>query len=80
LNVNAQVFDTDPVDGAPAQARLEAVAQACQKLNAYADEGVLKLSYQKGATALTISADVPLRFLRSERMVWGTAVTGMAAD
>src|SRR5271157_2114210 len=63
-----------------AEGRLNEVAAAYQKLVAYADQGELVLSYRQGDTPRSIRLAVPLRYVRSERMLWDAMFTGIAAD
>jgi hypothetical protein len=73
----------EPADPPPdmlAKQRLNAVARAYKQLGAYADHGRLELVYSEGGVQRELKLPVPLRFIRSERMVWDATVTGVMAD
>ncbi len=77
--VDAQVPVAAPQSSA-GETRLKEVAAAYRKIDAYADQGLLKLTYSQRGVPHEVTARVPLRFVRSERMVWDATVTGMAVD
>ena len=79
-NAAAQPPSGSPPQSATAEARLRAVADAYQKLTAYADRGELVLAYRQGNTPQSIRDEVPLRYVRSERVLWDATVTSIAAD
>ncbi|WP_165250459.1 hypothetical protein [Paludisphaera soli] len=63
-----------------AEARLGEVVAAYRGLAAYADRGAVTLDYRRGGEPATLGVEVPLRFVRSDRMLWDAkGVTAIAA-